>query len=155
MNPDYIRKFGTFSSGDKKIDAMMSMNFTTVKISIRFILEYYIQGVEVQIPSRADMIQIHKDIETYLAEWKDHIKYDLNLKLGEDEKRLILSLEKLSKNIYAKSKSSEVLDNLFLEKKIGLVNPLQEAQVAKKELNKPDYEGIGHLVKRKVNSRFG
>jgi len=155
MNPDYVRKFGVPLSGNKQVDAMMSVNFTTVKINVARILEYFIEGIEIQIPSRADMIQIHKDIEAYLTEWKDHIKYDINLKLGEEEKRLILSLERLSKKLYDKAIPREVIDNLFLEKRFGIVNPLQEAQIANKEPTKMDYEGISQLVKRKVNSRFG
>jgi len=51
----------------------------------------------------------------------------------------------------------EVIDNLFLHKKIGLVSPLQQAEESRKPISKPDYEGISSLVrsKTKPQGRFG
>jgi len=154
QNPDYIRRFGTYITQDKKVDQMVSTNFTTVKITIAKILEYYIDGIEIQIPSREDMIQMHKDIELYLAEWKDHIKYDINLDVQQN-KELILSLEKLSKYIYNKANPREVIDNLFINKKIGLINPIQQHVEQTKEVIKPDYDGIASLVRSKTNKSSG
>jgi hypothetical protein len=147
------RLFGTRSSGNKQVDEMMATNFTTVMIPVIKILEYYIDGLEIQIPSREDMITMHKDIELYLGEWREHIKFDINLSLSE-HKDLILDLEKLSKYIYAKTKPSEVVDNLFINKKIGLlINPLQRAEEERKPINKPDYNGIASLIKTKTTPK--
>lgn len=152
-SPEESRIFGTRSSGDRKVDEMMATNFTTVMIPVIRILEYFVQGLEIQIPSREDMITIHKDIELYLGEWRDHIKFDINLSLTQ-HKDLILDLERLSKYIYNKTKYSECLDNLFLNKKSGfLVNPLQRAEEERKPVQKADYEGISKLVKTKTTPK--
>lgn len=156
LNPDYIRKFGVYSTGNSKFDKMLENSFTTVKIPIIQMLEYYLQGIEIQIPSRDDLIKIHKDIELYLGEWKEHIKYDINLDINSN-KELIVGLEKLSKVIYNKANPREIIDNLFIQKKvnIGLMNPLQQHIEENKEVKKPDYDGISKLIKKpKGGSRF-
>lgn len=156
LDKAYLNKFGYHSTGNRELDKSLTQHFTTVKIPVNRILEYFENGVEIQIPSRDDMIEIHKNIELYLGEWREHIKYDINLSLSE-HKDLILSLEKLSKTLYEKCKGVEVIDNLFLHKRIGLVSPLQQAEESRKPISKPDYEGISSLVKSKTKpkGRFG
>lgn len=146
MNRDYIRKFGVPSSGHKEVDRMMSTNLSYVKIPIIKILEYYDSGVEVQIPSRVDMIAIHKHIEGYLGEWKDHIKYDINLNRGE-HKSLLLALEKLSRLIFGKAQPKEVMEQVLTPKQFGLANVLHRHKDVERELSKPDYEGISNLLR--------
>lgn len=150
QSPDYIKRFGVHVTGDKTIDNRNTYNFTNVKIPVIRIAEYFERGVEVQIPSRDDLIQIHKDIELYLAEWREHMKYDINLSIAEN-KEMLFSLEKLSKEVYNKAQPREVIDNLFIHKKIGfVVNPLQAAQEERKVVNKPNYDGISQLVRSKT-----
>ncbi len=149
QNTDYIRKFGVRSSGDKNVDAMMASNTTYVRIPIIKILEYFDNGVEVQIPSRDDMLTIHKNIEKYLDEWKQHMRYDINSSAVQ-HKQLILNLEKLSKTIYDKAKGRELITGLFTVKSFGIMNPLQAAAEEKREVQKPDYQGIGELLRPKV-----
>lgn len=148
-NTDYIRKFGVPSSGDKKVDAMMGNNLTLVKIPIIKILEYFDTGMEVQIPNRSDMLAIHKNIELYLDEWRAHIRFDINSSASQ-HKQLILNLEKLSKLIYDKANGKEVITSLFSLKDFGIVNPIQASQEQKREVVKPDYQGIGELLRPKI-----
>ena len=149
LDPSYIRRFGTHVSGNKDVDKMLQSNFTTVMIPISRILEYFELGMEVQIPSREDMIQMHKDIELYLQEWRDHMHFQLNLSV-KDHKDLILALEKLSKHVYNKARPNEVIDRLIVHKTIGLVNPLQRATESQRPVEKPDYQGIGALIRNKT-----
>lgn len=144
MNTDYIRKFGVPSSGNRDVDKMMATNTTYVKIPIIKILEYFDNGVEVQIPVRADMISMHKSIEDYLTEWREHIKYEINLNPNE-HKTLLLSLEKLSKLIYDKAYPKEVLDAPITAASFGLVSALHRQKP--QELVKPDYNSISALLK--------
>lgn len=146
MDRDYIRKFGVPSSGNRDVDKMMSNNVTFVKIPIIRMLEYFENGVEVQIPSRKDMIAIHKAIENYLGEWREHIRYEINLDRGK-HKELLLSLERLSKLIYAKAYPREVIDTLLVNKTIGLASPMDRLRQPAEEMAKPDYSGIGSLLK--------
>ena len=151
MNRDYIRRFGVPSSGNKEIDKMMSSNVTFVKIPIIKILEYFENGIDVQIPSRADMIAIHKNIELYLDEWRKHLVYDINLDRGR-HKDLLLSLEKLSKLIFDKAHPKEVVDRTLQSKGFGLQAPMRKEKEV--ELVKPDYSGISSLLKPNGRSRF-
>lgn len=157
-NRDYLRKFGGNSTGDKKLDASMGVVKITVKIPIIKILEYFEDGIEVEIPSRADMIQIHKDIESYLYEWREHIKYDINLDI-ENTRKLLLTLEKLSKVIYEKASGRELIDKLLDKTKggLGLINPLQRKmeQSKEEEVVKKDYQGLSELLRKKPKGRFG
>lgn len=150
QQPEYIRIFGTYVSGNSEVDNMLSTNVTTVMIPVARIVEYYEDGIEVQIPTRETMITIHKDIELYLAEWRDHLKYDINLNV-ESSKSLISALEKLSKDIYNKAKPNELIDNLFISRQIGITSPFDKMVAEKKETVKPNYEGIGSLVRSKTN----
>jgi hypothetical protein len=149
LNVGYVKKFGTHVTGNKVVDDMLSKNQTQVMIPVATMLEYFEDGIEIQIPSRDDMIAMHKDMEAYLAEWRDHIKYDINTDLLQ-HKVFILSLEKLSKHIYEKAKPRELVDNLFKKQTFGLLNPLAQIAEDKREVHKPDYEGISKLVRTKA-----
>lgn len=149
LPPQYVKRFGTHVTGDKEIDKMVSNNLTLVMIPVIKILEYYEDGIEIQIPSREDMIQMHKDIELYLQEWREHLRVDINIDVHSN-KDLLLSLEKLSRNLYNKAKPRELIDNLLTTKRIGLMNPLQMHVENTKEIVKREYEGISSLVKSKT-----
>lgn len=158
LNPDYIRKFGVLVSGDKKIDEALSNLYVTVKIPIIRILEYYLNGIDVRIKRREDLIEIHKNIELYLEEWRAHLTHDVNIDYNE-YKDLLNGLEKLSKHIYNKLNTRELISDLFSYKNIGIVNRIKEVEEQTKEIKKPNYEGISSLIKRhsqakKKNNRF-
>lgn len=157
LSEDYLRVFGTHLTGDAEKDKELSTTFTTVMIPIARILEYYEDGLEIQIPDRKDMIQIHKSIEEYLDEWKDHIKYDINTDT-EQNKRFVMSLEKLSRDIYNKANRNEVINNMFVSSQFGIVNPFQQVVDEEKEsrASKPNYQGISDLIRKrnKPPSRF-
>lgn len=148
LDAGYIKKFGTYVTGNKKVDEMLSRSKTHVKIPVIKVLEYWEDGMEVEILSREDMIQMHKDMEGYLAEWRDHLKYAVNNDL-HGHKDLILSLEKLSKHIFERAKPKEIVDNLFKKQTFGIVNPLAKNEEEKRTIEKPDYEGISRLVRSK------
>lgn len=152
QSPEHLRRFGTYITQNKQVDKMLEDNLIMVKIPIIQILEYYDRGIEVQIPSREDMITMHKHIELYLGEWKEYLRVSIHGQIdAQNHKDLITTLEKLSKHIYEKAKPKEVIDNLFLSKKvqIGLVNPLVRVEEERKVVEKPDYNGIKQLIKRK------
>jgi len=155
LNPDYINKFGVHITTDKNINEMISTNFITVMIPVIKILEYFINGIEIQIPSRDDMITMHKDIEGYLNEWYSYTRSSVHgLAEFDQNKQLISSLEKLSKYIFNKASPTEVLDNLFVENKLGLMDPITEQSKKNNITDKPDYTSIFSLVKGNSGSRF-
>lgn len=149
QNTEYIRKFGVRASGDKRVDEMMANNLTFVRIPIIKILEYFDNGIEVQIPQREDMLTIHRNIEKYLEEWRSHIRYDINSSASQN-KQLLLNLEKLSKLIYEKARGREIINSMFSVKNFGLMNPIAAAAEEAREVTKPDYQGIGELLRPKV-----
>lgn len=156
LSPEYIRRYGVYTSDIPEIKQMMETNFIDVMIPVSKILEYYMDGLEIQIPCREDMITMHKDIELYLAEWRYHLKMEINVSTDKS-KDLLLALERLSKYIYEKAKPREVIDNLFVKKQFGLMSPIQASIDERKEVSKPDYHGISDLVRSKRSkpvSRF-
>lgn len=165
QDAEYLKRFGHHVSQYKPVDEMLKTNLILVKIPIIKILEYYVEGIEIQIPSREDMITMHKHLELYLEEWREYIRNSVHGQVdAELHKDLILSLEKLSKYVYEKAKPRELLENLFLANKtrpgIGLVNPLVRAEQEQRVVDKPDYNSIKQLIKKKNNNsdsggRFG
>ena len=146
---DYLSKFGAYVTGDKKIDSMLSTATTQVMIPVATILSYFEDGVQVEILKREDMIQMHKDIELYLGEWKGQIKYNINVDVVK-HKAFLLSLEKLSKHIHGRAKDRDIVDNLFLKPSFGLRNPSVIMEEERKPMTRPDYEGIAALVRSKT-----
>lgn len=149
INPTHLRVFGTYSSGNKDVDKMMSNNLTTVKIPIIKMLEYYDNGIVVEIPKRESMLEIHRNIEMYLSEWRHHMDTAVNLDVHK-HKDLVLSLESLSKLIYGKAYPNEVVINPMKAVNMGLLNPIAQMQIDKQPISKPDYEGIGRLIRQKT-----
>jgi hypothetical protein len=150
QNPDYLRKFGVTVTGNKAFDATISTNHTTVKIPIIKILEYFLQGHCIQIPSRQDMINIHKNIENYLQEWRDYLHSSLHAKVDiELNKELIFGLEKLSKYIYSRAHPQELIDeSLTAVAKFGLTTALSKLkQQSQTPQSKPNYSSISELLK--------
>lgn len=154
LNPSYVRVFGTYSSGNKDVDRMMEGNLTMVKIPIIKMLEYYDNGITVQIPERENMLEIHRNIEKYLGEWRHHLHNAINSDLVE-HKELVLNLEKFSKLIYGKAMPKEVVSNPMLQTQMGLLNPLSRLNLEQEVVSKPDYAGIGQLIRQKTKvSRY-
>jgi hypothetical protein len=150
-NRDYLRKFGTYSTGYADMDKTLQNSFTTVRIPIIKILEYFLSGVEIRIKSRQDLNSIYKSINNYLQEWKDYIKYNINTDERE-YKELLVSLDKLSKYIYDKLGSMELIEKLFVKRPLGIKNPLEEIQEKNNyvEPKKPNYEGISSIIKSRA-----
>lgn len=150
LNRDYIRKFGVYSTGDPKKDAILSNRFVTVKIPVITIMEYFLSGMEIRIKSRQDLNAIYKSIQNYLQEWRDYMKYNLNTDEGQ-YKELLISLDKLGKYIYDKLSGDEVVERIFTKKPIGIQNPLDRLNKGSLEpIEKPEYEGLTNIVKGKT-----
>lgn len=151
MDTDYIKTRGIHVTNDRNIDKMIKTDKVTVMIPIAKILEYYTEGIEIEILSREDLLSIHKSIELYLDEWKQHLTYDINLDKNQ-YKELLVSLEKLSKDIYERAKPSEVLSSYTFKSNFGMVNSLQKLN-KEQNIDKPDYQGISEYFKNK-RTRF-
>ena len=157
LDASYIRRFGVHVTDNKAVNAGLLNATTTVMLPLIKIVEYYTSGYTVQVPSRDDMLQMHKDIEKYLQEWREHITYSINTS-HEQHKELLLTLDKFSKYIYEKASAREVLLDRIQTLKIGRVNNFVKIEEEKKldTMSKPDYNGISQLVKSKTNrTRFG
>ena len=161
INPDYLKKFGTYSTGDRKYDEMLSNTFVTVMLPIIQLINYYQAGVEVRIPTRESLVKMHKDMELYLGEWKNHVQTSIHGKMDyEQHKEMITSIENFSKHIYGRLNPSELVNQLFskraMKKRIGLINPLEDKrEEVEQQLDKRDYEGIRKLIQSSRNKNGG
>lgn len=153
QDPEYLRKFGTYATQNREVDQMVTTNCITVMIPIIKIVEYFDKGIEVQIPSREDMLQMHRDIELYLGEWEEQLRRNINL-TPTKYKKLIASLEQLSKRIYDKAQPAELVRNLFVGGQSFLQSPTQSVQPTVAP-EKPAYKGIASGIKSKAEGRFG
>ena len=157
LSDDYIRVWGTPTHENPKYANMMSTNYTTVMLSIIKITHYFIEGYNVLIPSRDDMLKMHRTIEGYLNEWKEYTRNSINQKTDE-YKPMLADLERVSKYIYAKATSEEVFaDTIKSKPRIGLQNPLmklRESQISTIP-DKPEYEGLSILFKKKPTQSTG
>lgn len=148
QNAAHVRVFGTYISGHTEVDRMMENNVTMVKIPIIKMIEYFDNGIPIQIPERESMLEIHRNIEKYLQEWRHHAEVAINSDVPQ-HRDLLLSLEKFSKLIYGKATAKEVMRNPVISLDYGLLNPLSRLQMEQKEVHKPDYAGIGQLIRQK------
>ena len=74
LNPDYIKIRGVPITENKKLNLLRMNEFTTVMLPIIDIMYYFKEGFPVQIPSREDMIKMHKNIELWKLKQVIHIK---------------------------------------------------------------------------------
>lgn len=156
LDIDYVKTRGVYITGDRQMDKILKGVKKQVMIPIVRIVEYYNEGVPVEIIDRKDMIEIHKNIEGYLQEWREQLQYTLNMG-NKIPKEFLLSLERVSKIIYNKAKATEVNENIISGLNFGLKSSLNEIENKEKvaDLPKPDYEGITDLVKTKTRlSRY-
>lgn len=154
MNPDYTRIFGVPISGCEQIDKDMVNQYTTVKIPIITIMSYFEEGIVVMIPSREDMLDMHRAIDLYLSEWTEYLRTSINDD-GSEHKDLISGLDKMSKLIYGKAAAKEIGASLFPAQRFGLVNPLQASLAKQEDPVKPNYNSITELLKKRQKaSRF-
>lgn len=149
-DPQYLKKRGLPITGVKEYDSVLSNKKIEVYIPIIKMVEYYNNGIPIEITNREEMINIHRDIELYLNEWRDHIKYSINNDITK-YKDLLLSLEKFSKAIYDRATSQEVIRQKIENISIGMKSTIQERKEIEeiKHQVKPDYDGILSLVKNK------
>lgn len=155
LSDSYIRNRGVTTSRDKMYADMMDDNYTTVKIPVIKMLEYYIDGLDLLIPSREDMITIHKDIEGYMMEWRRYMESSINNQSSKYAS-MLLDLEKLSKYIYNKASPKEV--SVFKSDdmpKFGMKIDLKPIHKKEPEpIIKNEYEGISKLLKNRQHNRY-
>ncbi len=145
---EYLKRFGVHVTGVRAIDDMTANNTVMVRIPIIDIVNYYSDGIPVIIHSRQDMLRMREDITKYLGEWEYHIKHDLNL--GTIPDKLLQSLDNFCKYVYGKATAGEVVANKIANMRIGLKSRIDMAPKGDTEVTKPNYEGIGKLVRQRT-----
>lgn len=150
QDSDYLNRWGHHITGDKKVDNILKGRKKTIMISVIKMAQYQSEGIPIALTNREDMIEIHKNIEGYLAEWKEHLQYSLNPG-ANTPKDLLLALEKLSKIIYEKASIIEVNSSIIERMSFGLKSTMDVVQDQEriKQMDKTDYVGISELFKKK------
>ncbi len=156
MNSDFIRKFGVRLTGDKAVDKARHNAFTTAMITVIKMLEYYTEGIEIAIVNRDDMVTIHRDIESYLEEWRSYLAHGMNVNM-ENHKKLIYDLERFSMDLYDRCKIVEIVIPAKAPKGFNLLSSdIMTPESKQQPTSKPDYDKITDLVRKKIrsNERF-
>jgi hypothetical protein len=147
QDTEFTRKFGVRLSGDRKIDADIGKYTTHVMIPIIKIVEYFDDGIPVQIPNRDDMLEMNDSITKYLEEWKHAMKYDIHL--TQIPKPLLASLDKFCKYVYGKATAKEIVGSKLDSLRFGIPNRMDPLPESTRFPVKPDYEGISKLIRQK------
>lgn len=95
----YLDLVGSPSTGFAEYDREIRNTRVSVVVNIPTILEYYLNGIDVDIPSPDDRLEIHKLIVGYLDEWRYHIANSINVRVTEHDK-FLKDLEELSRALY-------------------------------------------------------
>ena len=158
QNPDYIKKIGYPSTGNKTIDEGLKNTMVTVMIPVIKIAEYYNDGIAVAMPSRKDMLEMYSSITSYLNEWLDYSKNSINSETDiVSNKSTINILEKLAKELHSRARDKELITTLFGDRKLGfgITTDYQRLTEEQRDNPRPDYEGISNLIKKKRNPNPG
>lgn len=155
LDDDYIRIRGVPTSHNRVVADMMSTSFIDVRITIVEILNYFMNGIEVRIPTRDKLIEIHTNIEGYLTEWRSYLQGSINSRHTKYTD-MLNDLEAMSKSIYNRLNKNEVATKITRKEDIGfgmrslLFDKLAQNQVE----DKPDYDGISKIIKSKRPERL-
>lgn len=158
LDRTYLSVFGTYSTGDRDLDKDLENLFTEVKVDIATIADYYSKGITIQIPSRDDMISIHRVIDEYLTEWREHERTDVNFHIPKDIRKMLTNFDSLSKHIYEKLNVSETIYSAFGMKQpsFGIQTDFTKLQKSKSLPEaKPDFKSINDILRGNTrNKRF-
>jgi len=79
MSADYVKQFGTPTSGDRADDRAMLNERIDTMMTIDEMVEYYRKGVVVGVKLRDDVIKIYQHVTNYLVHWNRILTTQINI----------------------------------------------------------------------------
>lgn len=112
---EYLRHFGTPTTGDASIDRDLANQLIDTAIPIIKMVEYYKKGIPVYIVKTADTKTIYEYIENHLLAWKRKLEVGVNIANAPIDDLIVL--DKFANSIYEHAKyhfSPDVVESVFL-----------------------------------------
>jgi arginyl-tRNA synthetase len=153
---DYIKRRGIIQTPNKKINAILSKEKVQVYLTVAQMVDYFTEGVTVELLDRKTMLEIYDNIQNYINEWKDYLQYSINAN-KENYKEMLIAFDKFSKVIYDKASAHEIMKNTIQKLDFGMKSNMAKIKEQEVIANtpKPDYESIAeYLRSKKPLSRY-
>jgi hypothetical protein len=154
---DYIKRRGIIQTPDKKLHSVLSKEKVQVYLTVAQMVDYFTEGVTVELLDRKTMLEIYKNIQGYIDEWKNHLQYSINSN-KENNKEMLIAFDKFSKTIYDKASASEIMQGVVQRVNFGMRSTVAKIREEQKIQNapKPDYDAISEYLKTKKSAtRYG
>lgn len=99
---DYYKIFGQRSTGSKKHDRAIPDQYVDTYISIAKMVEYFQQGVTIQVYNYDDCKTIYEIIERHLRRWQSQFAHGINI--GDAPVDDLIAMDEFANKIYDKAK---------------------------------------------------
>lgn len=99
---DYLKIFGTPTTGDKDIDKVVNSEWVDVCIPICDMVDYYRKGVNIKVTRPGDVKKIYDNISAHLSKWANNLDYGLNI--GNAPIQDLIDLDRFANIVYAHAK---------------------------------------------------
>jgi len=153
---DYIKRRGIIQTPDKKINAILSKEKVQVYLTVAQMVDYFTEGVSIELLDRKTMLEIYRNIQAYIDEWKDYIQHSINAN-KDNNKEMLLAFDKFSKVIYDKASAHEIMQGVVQRVNFGMKGTMAKIIEEQRIQNtpKPDYDSIAEYLKSKKSvSRY-
>lgn len=115
MSVDYIRHFGTPTTGYQELDRQLSNELIHTYLPISTMTEHFKNGVRIYIPNYEDIKFMYDCISNHLNLWKKRMENAINV--GEAPIEDLIALDQFANAVYDKAKfqmSADIIDSLFI-----------------------------------------
>jgi len=153
---DYIKLRGIIQTPDKKINDILSKEKVQVYLTIAQMVDYFTEGVVVELLDRKTMLEIYRNLQGYIEEWKNYLQSSINAS-KDKHKDMLIAFDKFAKVIYDKASAHEIMQDRIKNINFGMRSTMAKIKEEQKIQNtpKPDYESIAeYLRSKKSPSRY-
>lgn len=99
---DYLKIFGTPTTGDRDIDKVVNAAWIDICIPICDMVEYYRKGVNIKVTQPSDVKKIYDNISAHLTRWANNLGRGLNV--GNAPIQDLIDLDRFANVVYVHAK---------------------------------------------------
>lgn len=92
------REHGMVSTGNRRLDDMLSNQLTTTFMSVNEMVEYFKEGISFRLTAAGDSKQIYEDIVAHTGAWRETLMYSMNV--GSAPVEDLIELENFAAAVY-------------------------------------------------------
>lgn len=99
---EYLKRYGSYTTGDREIDRELSNQWITTMININQMVEYFREGVQIKIVNYNDTKEIYAHISEHLAAWNERLLKGINI--GNAPIEDLILMDEFANAVYAHAK---------------------------------------------------